>query len=121
MNGLKENILVDFLSVMEQKHIPTRIQSEDTLTRWDKWIQVEHQKQHVIPSILYPAILGYHLINVEYINDKPIEVHFRGNEDFKGGIKEFIPVWEGQDTTPPEGYTYRDYPDVHGRIGAFVK
>ena len=117
-----EHFSVDFLPSYGTKTYTIQgFKREDTLTRWDKWIQVEHQKQHVIPSILYPAILGYHLINVEYINDKPIEVHFRGNEDFKGGIKEFIPVWEGQDTTPPEGYAYRDYPDVHGRIGAFVK
>ena len=34
---------------------------------------------------------------------------------------EFIPVWEGEDITPPTGFTYREYPDVHGRIGAFVR
>ena len=53
--------------------------------------------------------------------DKLIEVHLRHNEDFSDNITEFIPVWKGQDTTPLEGYTYRDYPDVHGRIGAFIK
>ena len=60
-------------------------------------------------------------MNCEYIGGKLIEVHLRHNPDFVDGISEFIPVWEGQDTNPPKGYQYRDYPDVHGRIGAFIK
>ena len=55
------------------------------------------------------------------LEDKLIEIHFRRNEDFDGVNEEFIPVWEGQDISPPDGYTYREYPDVHGRIGAFIK
>ena len=93
--------------------------SEDTFTRWDKWIKINH-------VILLPEIIGNQFINepalnVEYIGDKLIEVHLRSNEDFKDGIQEFIPVWEGDDMIPPKGYTYRYYPDVHGRIGAFIK
>ena len=42
------------------------------------------------------------MINCEYIGDKLIEVHLRHNEDFNDNITEFIPVWKGQDTTPPE-------------------
>ena len=54
VNGLKENILVDSLPSYGTKTYTCQgCKSEDTLTRWDKWIQVEHQKQHVIPSILY--------------------------------------------------------------------
>ena len=49
------------------------------------------------------------------------EVHLRHNPDFEGGVTEFIPVWEGEDTTAPTGFKYREYPDVHGRIGAFVR
>jgi hypothetical protein len=30
-------------------------------------------------------------------------------------------VWLDKDTTAPDGYTYKSYPDVHGRIGAFIK
>lgn len=91
---------------------------KDTFTRWDKWIKTDDQ-------IPFPDVLKdftqIDFINCEYIGNKLIEVHLRHNEDFDSNTKEFIPVWEGQDTTPPEGYTYRDYPDVHGRIGAFVK
>lgn len=91
---------------------------KDTFTKWDKWIKTNDE-------ISFPHILkdltDIELINCEYIGDKLIEVHLRHNEDFSDNITEFIPVWKGQDTTPPAGYTYRDYPDVHGRIGAFIK
>jgi hypothetical protein len=30
-------------------------------------------------------------------------------------------VWEGQDTTPPEGYRYVECPEYNQRIGAFVR
>ena len=91
---------------------------EDTFTRWDRWIKTDD-------FVHFPQVLDEFIstpwINCEFIGGKLIEVHFRHNTDFEGDITEFIPVWEGQDTTPPQGYTYRQYPDVHGRIGAFVK
>ena len=84
----------------------------------DKWIKTNDELP--FPNIL-KDLTDIELINCEYIGDKLIEVHLRHNEDFNDNITEFIPVWKGQDTTPPEGYTYRDYPDIHGRIGAFIK
>jgi len=90
----------------------------DTFTRWDRWVKTDD-------FVHFPQVLDEFIstpwINCEFIGGKLIEVHFRHNPDFEGDITEFIPVWEGQDTTPPAGYTYRQYPDVHGRIGAFVK
>jgi hypothetical protein len=68
-----------------------------------------------------PFLKKYEWVNCEYIGDKLIEIHFRNNSDFTENRQEFIPVWEGEETTPPEGYEYIDYPDVHGRIGAFIK
>ena len=89
-----------------------------SFTRWDAWVKVD-------VNIPLPKILtgqGWReWLNCEFIGGKLIEVHFRRNEDFDGVKERFIPVWEGQDTTPPEGYTYREYPDVHCRIGAFIK
>ena len=91
------------------------------LVKWDKWQKVDHREEHKIPKLLFPVILDYFRINLEYIGNKLIEVHFRENEDFQNGISEFIPVWEGQKTVPPNGYKYISYEDVGGRIGAFVK
>lgn len=92
--------------------------ADNTLTKWDSWIATDDQ----IPLPFSLRTFAHHeWLNVEYIGGKAIEIHFRNNVDFEDNIKEFIPVWENQDTTPPEGYTYREYPDMHGRIGAFVK
>ena len=97
------------------------IKDPNTFTKWDKWVKVEDRDQQRLPSVIFPLINNYHTVNLEYIEDKLIEVHLRRNEDFDGDINEFIPVWEGEDTTPPEGYKFRQYPDVNGRIGAFIK
>ena len=91
---------------------------ESTFTQWDRWIKTDD-------FVHFPEVLNEFIskpwINCEFIGGKLIEVHFRHNMDFEGDIQEFIPIWEGQDTTPPHGYTYKEYPDVHGRIGAFVR
>jgi len=92
---------------------------DTTFTKWDHWVKVSDRIK--IPDIIKPFADKHEWINIEYIGKRVIEVHFRHNQDFEGGITHFIPVWTGQDTIPPEGYQYITYPDVHGRIGAFVK
>ena len=92
--------------------------SKDTFTQWDKWIKTNDQ-------IPFPKVLDQFKtkanINCEFIGGNLIEVHLRSNPDFEQNITEFIPVWKDQSTEPPLGYRYIDYPDVHGRIGAFIK
>ncbi len=92
---------------------------ETTFTRWDHWVKVSDRIK--MPKIIEPFGEKYEWINVEYVGGKCIEVHFRHNQDFENNIAHFIPVWEGQSTEPPEGYSYIAYPDIHGRLGAFVK
>ena len=91
----------------------------DTFTKWTDWRRDD--KKFMFPTILNELVQYHPWMNCEFIGDKLIEVHLRRNEDFDGNINHFIPVWEGEDTTPPTGYSYRNYPDVHGRIGAFIK
>ena len=102
----------------EQKLCVEGFKSTNTFTHWDRWVKVN--KKILLPKEL-AQFYNEPILNVEYIDGKAIEVHLRKNEDFADGISEFIPVWQGQDTDPPVGFTYRDYPDVHGRIGAFVR
>ena len=102
----------------KQKLCVEGFKSANTFTHWDRWVKVA--KQIVLPNEL-AQFKEEPILNVEYIDGKAIEVHLRENEDFADGISEFIPVWQGQDTDPPSGFTYRHYPDVHGRIGAFVR
>lgn len=91
--------------------------SETNFTKWDEWVRVSDKID--LPEILQD--LDYEWINCEFIGDKLIEVHLRKNEDFNGGISHFIPVWDEDPMTPPEGYRYIEYPDIHGRKGAYVK
>lgn len=93
--------------------------SNDTFTRWKHWVKVSDRLR--LPECVRDFGKKYEWMNCEFIGGKLIEVHFRHNEDFEGNITHFIPVWEGEDTEPPDGYTYKKYPDLHGRIGAFVK
>ena len=94
------------------------IKSDDTFVKWDRWIKTDDQ-------VPFPEILkdfkDKPKINCEFIGGKLIEVHFRANPDFRKNISEFIPVWKEQKTTPPKGYDYIEDPDIHDRIGAFVK
>jgi hypothetical protein len=92
---------------------------DHTFTKWTDWIR--NDKQFAFPTILDDLVKRHPWINCEFIGTRLIEVHLRRNEDFDGNINHFIPVWKGETTIPPAGYTYRDYPDIHGRIGAFVK
>lgn len=91
----------------------------ESFVRWKKWIKVEQTVE--LPDILKPIAKKYQFMNCEYIGGKLIEVHLRKNPDFDFDNVEFIPVWEGQDTTPPEGYRYVDCPEYNQRIGAFVR
>jgi hypothetical protein len=74
-----------------------------------------------LPEILKPFAKKYQWINCEFIGGNLIEVHLRSNPDFEWGNKEFIPVWSSQSINVPEGYRYIKYPDIHGRIGAYIK
>jgi len=98
---------------------------EDTFVRWDRWEQVDDlpaiERIISFPKILNPIKEKYEWINCEFIGSRLIEVHLRKNNDFQWGNTSFIPVWEGEDINPPNGYRYIEYPDIHGRIGAYVR
>jgi len=92
----------------------------EPLWRWEKWTRLPIDMALAFPEALTLLLHAPITINVEFIGGRPIEVHFRRNTDFDGGIEEYRPVWVGEDTTPPEGFTFR--PDADGpRIGAFVR
>jgi len=100
-----------------------------SLTKWDKW-QVADDEDAIEKCFDFPKILDSVIdkpwVNCEFIGSKLIEVHFRRNADFQWGNKQFIPVWKGPypgkvAEMESIGYRYVEYPDIHGRIGAFVK
>ena len=103
--------------------------SNKTFVKWDKWA-----KPNDIPAlekiVSFPKFLdefiSMPIVNVEFIGNKIIEVHFRENPDFANENSEYIPVWKKPSLSEhleyqQAGYKYIDDPDVHGRIGAFIK
>lgn len=112
------HVSIDYYNQIQMLCVEGR-KPEDTFTRWNEWVRNDIKIS--FPQLLVDVSQRHPWINCEYIGGRLIEVHLRRNEDFDGNINHFIPVWEGETIAPPEGYSYRSYPDVHGRIGAYVK
>ena len=108
---------VDF-HVKEQRLAVKGYKDVTATHRFSRWEKVDIQ-------IPYPKILTtiglyrYGWINCEFIGGKLIEVHFRRNPDFRYGNSITIPVWEGQEINPPEGFEYIEEKD-HDRLGYYI-
>jgi hypothetical protein len=83
--------------------------------KWSVWEKISLGEAPPLPRFLDDLSLEYPLINVEYIGNIPIEVHLRGNPDFKDGQSVLVPVWEGDSTVPPKGFTFVSSPEVVGK------
>lgn len=97
-------------------------QIQDGLAYFDHWVKVDDEI--VLPDFLKDLAFKYGTMNCEFIGGKLIEVHLRANPDWEHRAFQtiYIPVFEGQDTTPPQGFDYIQDPEpVAQRIGAFVK
>ena len=68
---------------------------ENELWKFSKWKKVDDLVP--LPSIFYSLILKYEYINIEFIDNKPIEIHLRHNPDFVWGNSVAIPIWLGDD------------------------
>ena len=90
--------------------------SDDPLWRWIAWKKVNDK-------ISYPLDTVYPILNVEFIGDKIIEVHFRPNPDskyFKYVYDTILPVWEGGSVEPMKDWTFvKD--EEYKRLGFFIK
>jgi len=91
----------------------------DRFDRFNRWIRV--QATHQLPTWLTDLGATQEWINVEYIDGKAIEVHLRYNDDFRNhNADEIIPVWIGQDTTPPPGWSWYAS-TAQDRLGFWIK
>jgi hypothetical protein len=104
------------LAVIGTKH------PERPLQRFVKWEKTE-EKMYPQKFIL-DVIKNYPLANCEFIGDKIIEVHMRGNPDFMWGNSKMLPLWDDDEEVPEEAKSMRfmkdppNYPS--GRIGYFI-
>jgi hypothetical protein len=76
------------------------------LWRFSKWEKVDDTIP--MPDLFLPLIKKYEYINIEYIDGKPIEVHFRHNPDFVWGNSIAIPIWKDGFYIPQEDEYYNE-------------
>jgi|TARA_Y100000287_G_C14136785_1_gene312681 hypothetical protein len=88
-----EHISVDYYKGEQELTVKGVRDPQDPLYKWKKWYKVE--REIPLPKLLQN--LDYDWINCEFIGDKLIEIHLRGNPDFRYNNDSVIPVWEGDD------------------------
>lgn len=101
--------------------------SFEKLYKFKRWTRYDH-KIFRMPSI-FEELHDVNTINVEFIDDRPIEVHLRKSPD--PDCDEFIPIWEGEqeivDKLANMGYNYTEsYDNADGflkqaRLGFMIK
>ena len=112
-----EDLSVDY-HVKRQRLAVQGYKDDPYSHRFTRWEKVDTQIPY--PQILTTkGLFWYGWINCEFIGGKLIEVHFRRNPDFRWGNNVAIPVWEGDEINPPDGFTYIEQED-HDRLGYYI-
>ncbi len=105
-----EHISVDYYKGQQELTVRGVRDPQDPLYKWKKWYKVDR----VIPLPKLLQNLDYNWINCEFIGNKLIEIHLRGNPDFRYNNDSVIPVWEGDSVN-----TYIEDNDYH-RLGFII-
>jgi len=108
---------VDFVEGKQANCLQAFRAKENPLYKFDKWQVVDKTFQY--PQILHTLVGEYKTINVEFIEDKIIEVHLRGNPDLKHKREVFYPVWD-ENVKIPEGFMFVE-DNYYKRKGFIVK
>jgi len=113
------HLSVDYVNKKQSFAVEGVLKSVNDLTKWKKWFKVTDEMP--MPECIDYLIDSYETINIEYIGNRVIEIHLRGNPDFESGISEFIPDFGGNEDLTSLGYEWIVSPEYNGRIGACVK
>jgi len=105
-----EHISVDYYKGQQELTVKGVRDPQDPLYKWKKWYKVDR----VIPLPKLLQNLDYNWINCEFIGNKLIEIHLRGNPDFRYNNDSVIPVWEGDSVN-----TYIEDTEYH-RLGFII-
>ncbi len=105
-----EHMSVDYYKGQQELTVKGVRDPQDPLYKWKKWYKVDR----VIPLPKLLQNLDYNWINCEFIGNKLIEIHLRGNPDFRYNNDSVIPVWEGDSVK-----TYIEDNDYH-RLGFII-
>jgi hypothetical protein len=104
---------VQTLAVEGFRDDPNRL---DRFSRWEKIDQ-----QYKFPTVLEDLWKLTPWVNVEYVDDKIIEVHLRWNDDFSNHSGSVIyPVWKDNPMPQPDNTKWYDSPG-EDRLGFWVE
>jgi hypothetical protein len=81
---------------------------DDPLYRFSKWLKVD-QLYHIPLEV--SVLRKFEYSNIEFIGNKIIEVHLRGNPDFIYNNSIAIPVWEDTVIEETENFRFVSSPD----------
>jgi len=87
------------------------------LWRFSRWEKVDDIIP--LPPIFSSLTNKYEYINIEFIDNKPIEIHLRQNVDFKYNNTIAIPVWNDEDINVPNNLKYVESPSYY-RKGFYI-
>jgi hypothetical protein len=99
------------------------INNQNQLYKFSKWIKTN--KEIDLPLLLN-CLSDCEYINVEFIEDKIIEIHLRVSPD-PTSYQELIPVWQGDTVNIPPGYIWIESKDdadhllPQSRLGFYAK
>lgn len=113
-----EHISVDFYEKTPKLVIKGFRNKNNPTYKWNCWTKIDRDVE--FPNILNNLNGNYPIINCEFIDNKLIEVQLRKNLDFRWNNKISIPVWKGQKSVCPKGFTFV-YDEDYYRIGFFIK
>jgi hypothetical protein len=84
----------------------------DPIYRFSKWEKVDDIIP--MPPIFLQLLEKYEYVNIEYIGNRAIEIHFRHNPDFVHGNSVAYPVWKDDPIMMDmQGLRYIEAPDYH--------
>ena len=112
------HISVDYYKTKQILAVEGSRNSNSPLWKFEKWVKLDTEIK--FPDSFIDLFDVYDYINVEYIDGKLIELHFRTNPDFEYGNSIAIPVWNHEELNVPDGYTYVYKPD-YKRKGFYIK
>ncbi len=116
-----KHISVDYVNKKQVLAVQGVRKTNTNLWRWSKWKKIESNIPY--PDVLKKLKNNYKYINCEFIGDKLIEVHLRGNPDWAliPKAKELIPVFKDDIVImPSEKYQWVDSKDFK-RLGFYWK
>jgi hypothetical protein len=113
------HLTIDYINGKKVLCVEGIKRSSDDMQRWKIWKKVN--ERIVLPKIISDLKNKYKYLNVEMIDGKVIEVHFRLNPDFHNHKSDYvIPVYIDEDIKPGRNQEFI-FDAENDRLGFYVQ